>query len=73
VVSNTASVMDMRQECSGRQKSSGTFHFEAANPETMTGTINMTITDGVRTMTVKRVVNGKWLAADCGTLKKAGD
>lgn len=73
VVSNTASVMDMRQECSGRQKSSGTFHFEAASPETMTGTINMTITDGARTMTVKRVVNGKWLAADCGDLKKAGD
>jgi hypothetical protein len=39
----------------------------------MTGTINMTITDGVRTMNVKRVVNGKWLAADCGDLKKAGD
>jgi hypothetical protein len=39
----------------------------------MTGTINMTITDGVRTMTVKRVVNGKWLAADCGNLKRAGD
>ena len=73
VVSNTASFMDMRQDCSGRQKTSGTFHFEAASPETMTGTINMTITDGVRTMTVKRVVNGKWLAADCGNLKRAGD
>jgi hypothetical protein len=69
VVSNTALVMDMRQECTGRQKSSGMFRFEAANPETMMGTINMTMTDGVHTMTVKRVVNGKWLAADCGNLK----
>jgi len=73
LVSNTASVMDMRQECTGREKSSGTFHFEAASPETVTGTINMTTTDGVHTMTVKRLVHGKWLGADCGNLKSAGD
>ena len=52
---------------------SGTSHFEAVGPEALTGTIDMTMTDGVRTTTVKRVMLGKWLGADCGNLKNAGD
>lgn len=73
LVSSTASAMDMRQECTGREKMSGTSHFEAVAPEALTGTIDMTMTDGVGTTTVKRVMHGKWLAADCGNLKNAGD
>lgn len=73
LVSSTASVMDMRQECPGRENMSGTSHFEAVGPEALTGTIDMTMTDGVRTTTVKRVMLGKWLGADCGNLKNAGD
>ena len=73
VVSNTASVMDMRQECTGQEIMSGTSHFEAIGPEALTGAIDMTMTDGVRTTTVKRVMLGKWLGADCGNLKNAGN
>lgn len=73
LLSSTASVMDMRQECTGREKMSGTSHFEAVGPNTLTGTIDMTMTDGVRTTTVKRVMLGKWLSADCGNLKNAGN
>ncbi|MGH6664734.1 MAG: DUF3617 domain-containing protein, partial [Pseudolabrys sp.] len=73
VVTSTGSVMEVREECAGREKVSGTFHFEAASPETMNGTIDMTMSDGVHTMTVKRVMHGKWLGADCGGVKSAGD
>ena len=73
VLSSSATVMDVRQECTGRDKTSGHFRFEAVNSETINGTIDMTMTDGVHTMAVKRVMHGKWLAADCGNLKKAGD
>jgi hypothetical protein len=73
LVSSTASVMNMRQECTGQEIMSGTSHFEAIGPEALTGAIDMTMTDGVRTTTVKRVMLGKWLGADCGLLKNAGD
>jgi Protein of unknown function (DUF3617) len=74
VVSSTASVMDMRMNCTSPQRSSsGTFHFETAGPEAVNGTINMTISDGAHSMTIKRVIQGKWLGADCGNLKRAGD
>jgi hypothetical protein len=73
VVSSTASVMDMRMNCTSPQRtSSGTFHFETASPEAVSGTINMTISDGAHNMTMKRVIQGKWLGADCGNLKRAG-
>jgi hypothetical protein len=73
VVSSSATVMEVRQECTGREKMSGHFRFEAVNPEVVNGTINMTVTDGARTMTIKRVMHGKWLGTDCGSLKRAGD
>jgi hypothetical protein len=73
VVSSTASVMDMRVQCAGpKQNVSGTFHFEAAKPEAVTGTINMTISVGGNVMTMKRVIQGKWLGADCGDVKESG-
>ena len=73
VVSSTASVMEVHEECTGREKVSATFHFEAANPESMNGTIDMVMSDGVHSMNVKRVIQGKWLGADCGNVKSAGD
>ena len=72
VVSSTASVMEVREQCSGREKVSGTFHFEAASPEAMNGTIDLAMSDGVHTMNVKRVMHAKWLSADCGSVKSAG-
>jgi hypothetical protein len=73
VVSSTASVMEVREECTGRENVSGTFRFEAASPETMNGTIDMAMSDGVHTMNIKRVIHAKWLGADCGNVKSAGD
>ena len=61
------------QECTGQERTSGHFRFEAVSPEAMTGTIDVTVTNGARTMTIKRVMHGKWLGADCGSLKNAGD
>ncbi len=67
VLSRTASSMDVREECTGpRQHVSGRFHFEAPNPVSMIGTINMTMSEGGHTMHVKRVMHGQWIAANCG-------
>ncbi len=73
IVSSSASVMEVHEECNGREKTSGTIHFEAVGPETVTGTIHMTMTEGAHTMTVNRTLQGKWIGGDCGSLKRADD
>jgi len=73
VISSTASVMDVRVQCSNpRHTTTGTFHFETSSPEAVSGTVNMTISEGAQSMTMKRVIAGKWLGADCGDVKAAG-
>lgn len=67
ILSGSASVMDGREECTGeRMHMSGRFHFVASNPQTVNGTIDMTVSGGSHSMTMKEVVHGTWLGADCG-------
>lgn len=67
ILSRTASAMDGREECTDEHgHASGHFHFAAPNPATVNGTIEFTANDGSHTMTIKRVINGKWVGADCG-------
>lgn len=74
VVSSTASVMDMTMECkSPRRNASGRIHFESAGPEAIAGTIDMSIGDGAQTMTMHRVIQGKWTGNDCGSVKSDSD
>ncbi|MGH6726583.1 MAG: DUF3617 domain-containing protein [Pseudolabrys sp.] len=74
VISSTASVMDMRIECkSAKQAASGTIHFQTAGPEAVNGTVHMAIGNGDHRMAMKRVISGKWLGADCGGVKSAGN
>jgi hypothetical protein len=51
----------------------GAFHFETSSPETVSGTVNMTVSEGAHSMTMKRVIAGKWIGADCGDVKAAGE
>jgi Protein of unknown function (DUF3617) len=71
VVSSSSSEMDVQIECKGpRLASSGNWHFTATGVERLTGTINMKVSDGAQNnMTMRRVIEGKWLAADCGSVK----
>jgi hypothetical protein len=67
ILSSSASAMDGREECTGgRARASGHFHFAASDPVTVDGTVDLTITDGAHTMTMKHVMHGKWVGADCG-------
>jgi hypothetical protein len=67
ILSSSASAMDGREECTGgRTRANGHFHFAASGPMTVDGTVDLTITDGSHTMTIKHVTHGKWVEADCG-------
>jgi hypothetical protein len=61
--------MEMRLQCRGSMRGDGTYRFEAVSPEAVRGTMTMTVSNGGNTMTVKRVMNGRWLGSDCGNVK----
>ena len=69
LASNTAKVMEMRLQCSGETRGNGTYRFEAVSREEVRGTMTMTVSSGSDTMTMKRVMNGRWLGSDCGNVK----
>jgi hypothetical protein len=52
---------------------SGRFHFEAPNPSTINGTVNLTVNDGAHTMTMNHAMHGKWVSADCGKYAHNGE
>lgn len=62
ITSSSGSAMDGREECTGAVPVSGRFHAEAPDATTVNVTVELTI----KTMTVKRVMHGKWIGADCG-------
>ena len=69
VLKSTAKVLDMRVECAGERTTVGTIHYEAVNPETMSAAIDLVVSDGAKSVTMKNNMHGKWLGADCGDVK----
>lgn len=72
VTSSTATLRQGSFTCAGAGgpgSSSGTYRFEARNPESVVGTWDMTMSNGGNTMKMKSAMQGKWLGADCGDVK----
>jgi len=43
--------------------------YEAVNRETITGAVNIVMSDGGREMKMNQVMRGRWLGPDCGSVK----
>lgn len=72
VVSSSASELTLHDECSKPdRKTSMDVHFEVKGGTQMSGKINVVMTSAGKTMTVNSTVQGKWLGANCGTVKDA--
>jgi predicted regulator of amino acid metabolism with ACT domain len=70
IVSSTANELQLHDECDGEnRKTVSDVHFQVKGSTAMTGQINVIITSGAKTMKVDSKVQGKWLAADCGSVK----
>jgi hypothetical protein len=73
IVSRSSSAAEIHLECKDPghpgTTMNGTFHWQAANSETMSGNIIMNMSDGQHTMTTTVRLSGKWLGADCGAVK----
>lgn len=66
IVKSSRTAQEVHIVCSGGIPGSGVFKVTAANPETMSGTLDLKLGEGADAMTVKARMQGKWLSADCG-------
>jgi hypothetical protein len=69
ITSSSSTLREGRVQCAGTTTSSGTYRFEAPNPESVTLHWDMTVSGTSHSMNAKHNVQGKWLSADCGTIK----
>jgi hypothetical protein len=71
ITASTPTRREGRLQCTGTTTGSGVYRFEAPNPESFSGTWdwNMTTGDSGSGMKLKNTMQGKWLSADCGSVK----
>jgi hypothetical protein len=70
IIKSTSSTQEVHLDCTNKtQKSSGTVRIVATNPETWTGTMEGAVSDTGGAMNLKSTFSGKWLGADCGSVK----
>jgi hypothetical protein len=70
VVTNTPTVLEVRQECSNPTgKVVITLHYKALNRETVTGKTHFEMTRGGQTIVSNGTIQGKWVSDSCGDVK----
>ena len=69
ITTNTRTSLEGTVTCTGEHPMSGQIHIDAPSPTTFTGTVKATSTEGGRATTINMALSGKWLSADCGTVK----
>lgn len=69
ILNSTATVQEVKVECTGQQKMDGTVRFEATDNEHVKGTVHFNADAQGHAMTIDSTVNGKWVSADCGDVK----
>ena len=72
VVSSSSKELTLHDECNKPERKTVTdVHFEVKDGTQMSGKINVVMTSAGKTMTVNNTMQGKWLGANCGTVKDA--
>jgi Protein of unknown function (DUF3617) len=66
IVHTTRNTQEVRLTCDGETKGNGVLRVTSPTPETMTGTLDLTLGDGKDPMKVKSQLKGRWLGPDCG-------
>src|SRR5262249_7119943 len=59
ITNSTSRQVDVKMQCTGEHPMNGSFHMEAADRQTMSGKLDMVVTNGANTMTMKRTMQEK--------------
>jgi hypothetical protein len=68
-LTDTATTFDAAITCTGAAAMSGKVHVEATSPTAFSGTMQMSGARQGQAMSMDMTMQGKWLGADCGTVK----
>lgn len=66
MVKTTRTSQEARMVCDGEYKGTGVLKINTPTPETMNGTLDLNMSDGVENFTMKGTLSGRWISADCG-------
>jgi hypothetical protein len=69
ITTNTRSTLEGTMSCTGEHPTTGQIHIDALSSTNVKATIKMSETNQGKTMNVNLTMTGKWLSADCGTVK----
>jgi hypothetical protein len=69
IVTNTRAALDAKVVCTGDRPMTAQLHADALSSTSFKATIKSSTTDQGKQMTVDVAMTGKWLAADCGSVK----
>jgi Protein of unknown function (DUF3617) len=70
LVKSSHTMQMIHVECTGQQNVTGDWKFEAIDPKSMIGTMDMKVSADTHTMTVDGKFQGKWIQASCQAPKK---
>ena len=65
-MNTTRTSQEARLVCEGDYKGTGVLKIQAPTTETMNGTLDIKMSDGTETFTMKGTLSGRWVGADCG-------
>lgn len=66
IVTTSRTSQEVRFECDGERKGSGSLKVRTTTPESMTADVEVRFGDGAEVLTIKDTMKGRWLSADCG-------
>ena len=66
VVKATKTEQEIRLVCTGGMPGSGTFKITAANPQSLTGSLDLKLGQDPQAMTIKGQFKARWIGPDCG-------
>lgn len=70
ISNKSATRWELRESCADpRGRQTIVVRYEATTPETINGTVSITMDGGGHKMSMKQVMRGRWLGPDCGDVK----
>jgi hypothetical protein len=70
VIRNTSRELEARRECTpGHDLRTLTEHLRMSGPRHVSGTMDMVVSHEGKLMTMHMIVEGRWLAAECGAVR----
>jgi len=73
ILKNTASEIQAKIECTGKDAASMAGSFKSSSPTAFSGVLQGAVSEEGQSIPISNTIEGKWLGADCGSVKPMKD